>query len=476
MKLPRISQKHIPVLSTVVVYILLYIIGSVAYRGFFSFRVFVNFFTDNSFLGIIAVGMTFVILSGSIDLSVGSILALSSILMAVLMDGPRMFHESDIRDLPGFAEELRAADSPLSRYLRDHLSEETRRLIGSPATVTAQSLHLRRRLARNIDSVVQTQSVYAADRFGRVTIGAETKQVVQELWEATGLAKRMGYPAKLEHPMLLLHSMDIAYLNGPDRSRLNLALLRDAYPGLLRDSKMKHPRVAIPLAILIVLGVGAALGFGMGSIIRYFALPAFIVTLAGMFFARGLALIIRDEALSIKHPFYTWITDWGIDVGDARIPITAMVFLVVVLVGIYVSVYTRFGRNVYAVGGNEEAALLMGIPVGRTKILVHTLSGFCAALAGVVFTIYGSGGNAAAAVGMELDAIAAVVVGGTLLSGGVGYVFGSLIGVLILGIIQTGITFQGTLSSWWTKVAVGVLLLFFILLQKLFARPGLRKS
>ncbi|NQT51564.1 hypothetical protein HQ576_05920, partial [bacterium] len=391
MKLPRISQKHIPLVSTVVVYVILYAVGSLAYDGFFSLRVFINFFTDNSFLGIVAVGMTFVILSGSIDLSVGSMLALSCILMAVLMNGPRMFHESDIRDLPGFVEELRAADSPLSSYLRDHLSEGTRRLIASPATATAESAGLRRALARDIDSVVQMQSVYAADRFDRVTIGAETKQVVQELWDkhfsAIRLPKKMAYPAKLDHPMLLLECTDIAFHNGPDRSRLNLALLRDAFPGLLRDSGMRHPVVPIPLAILIVLALGTALGCGMGWVIRAFELPPFIVTLAGMFFARGLALIIRDQALSIKNPFYSWITDWGIDVGEARIPVTAMVFVAVVLVGIYASVWTRFGRNVYALGGNEEAALLMGLPVGRTKVLVHALSGFCAALAGVVFTL-----------------------------------------------------------------------------------------
>jgi len=141
-------------------------------------------------------------------------------------------------------------------------------------------------------------------------------------------------------------------------------------------------------------------------------------------------------------------------------------------------VYKRqvFGRNVYAVGGNEEAAMLMGIPVGRTKVLVYALSGLCSSLAGVVFTFYGSSGNPSAAVGMELDAIAAVVVGGTLLSGGVGYVFGTLIGVLIFGIIQTGIVFDGRLSSWWTRVVIGALLLLFILLQKLFARPGLRRG
>ena len=108
----------------------------------------------------------------------------------------------------------------------------------------------------------------------------------------------------------------------------------------------------------------------------------------------------------------------------------------------------------------------MGLPVGRTQVLLYALSGFCSALAGVTYTLYTSSGNATAGTMLELDAIAAVVIGGTLLSGGVGYMLGTFIGVLILGVIQTIITFEGSLSSWWTKIAVGVLLLAFILLQR----------
>jgi simple sugar transport system permease protein len=208
----------------------------------------------------------------------------------------------------------------------------------------------------------------------------------------------------------------------------------------------------------------------MGCVVRYFKLEPFIVTLAGMFLARGLAYIIDLQSVSIENSFYTRITDFALPLGSAQVPLTAIIFLVVVAAGIYVAAYTPFGRNLYAVGGNENAATLMGLPVGTTKLLVYTISGFCAALAGVVFTFYQSSGNPSAGVGMELDAIAIVVIGGTLLSGGAGYVFGTLVGTLIFGIIQTGITFQGTLSSWWTKVAIGVLLLAFIVLQKCLSR------
>jgi simple sugar transport system permease protein len=223
----------------------------------------------------------------------------------------------------------------------------------------------------------------------------------------------------------------------------------------------------------IVVTIGTGLGLAMGALIHCFRIAPFIVTLAGMFFARGLGFIIQIESLPIQNPFYRSITSWGLPIGwQLEIPLVALVFLGVLGVAIFLSSWTAFGRNVYAIGGNEEAAVLMGVPVARTKLLVYSLSGFCSALAGVVFTVYGSSGNPSAGVGMELDAIAAVVVGGTLLSGGVGSVFGTLIGVLIFGIIQTGISFQGTLSSWWTRVAIGVLLLLFILLQKLFARPS----
>lgn len=108
----------------------------------------------------------------------------------------------------------------------------------------------------------------------------------------------------------------------------------------------------------------------------------------------------------------------------------------------------------------------MGLEVDKTLLSVYALSGFCSALGGVLYSIYTSSGNAVAGTGMELDAIAAVVIGGTLLSGGYGSVFGSFVGVLILGIIQTGISYQGTLSSWWTRIAIGILLLVFMLLQR----------
>jgi galactofuranose transport system permease protein len=152
------------------------------------------------------------------------------------------------------------------------------------------------------------------------------------------------------------------------------------------------------------------------------------------------------------------------------LPFTAMCFLASVLIGTFISSFTRFGRNVYAIGSNENSARLMGLPIGQTKILTYALAGLFSAFGGVVATFYMQSGNPASFVGLELDAIASVVIGGTLLTGGVGFIPGTLMGVLILGLIQTLINFNGTLNSWWTKIVIGVLLLIFIVLQKLISR------
>ena len=139
-------------------------------------------------------------------------------------------------------------------------------------------------------------------------------------------------------------------------------------------------------------------------------------------------------------------------------------------VAAYVLARTRFGRTVYAIGGSESSAMLMGLRVAFTKVGVYVISGFCASLAGLLFSLYILSGNSLHAIGMELDAIAAVVIGGTLLTGGRGYVVGSLLGVLVLGIIKTLIAFDGTLSSYWIRIITGVLLLAFVVVQRFATR------
>jgi ribose/xylose/arabinose/galactoside ABC-type transport system permease subunit len=228
-----------------------------------------------------------------------------------------------------------------------------------------------------------------------------------------------------------------------------------------------HPFAAIPLA----LAIGATFGAGMGALIQRYRLQPFVVTLAGMFLARGASYLISVDSIGIDHPLYVQIAQLQIPVGGGyTLSVGAVIALLTVAAGIVLAHLTRFGRTVYAIGGDEQSALLMGLPVASTVVRVYALSGFCSALAGVVCTFYMLSGYSLHALGLELDAIAAVVIGGTLLSGGTGYVFGTLVGVLILGLIQTVIVFQGTLSSWWTRIAIGVLLFAFCMLQRVFER------
>ncbi|QRK11369.1 sugar ABC transporter permease YjfF [Archangium violaceum] len=315
---PRLDPRYLPLVVTLGLFVAMFGAGSVAFEGFFSLQVFLNLFVDNAFLLIAAIGMTFVIISGGIDLSVGSVIALTTMVLATLV-----------------------------------------------------------------------------------------------------------------------------------------------------ENRGWSPALVIPLVLLM----GAAIGLVHGVVIQYFEVQPFIVTLAGMFLARGLCYLISIDSISITNPFFSDISAVQIPLPfDTSISVNVVMALGMLVVAIYLAHYTRFGRTLYAIGGSEQSALLMGLPVARTKILTYTFSGFCSALAGIAFTFYMLSGYGLHAQGMEMDAIAAAVVGGTLLTGGSGYVVGTLVGVLIYGTIQTLIMFEGSLSSWWTKIVIGLLLLVFCLLQKALAR------
>jgi ribose/xylose/arabinose/galactoside ABC-type transport system permease subunit len=311
----RIPTSYLPVLATLALLVVMFTSASLRYDGLASGQVALTILIDNAFLIVVAVGMTFVILTGGIDLSVGAVVALSTMISATL--------------------------------------------------------------------------------------------VANQGW----------------HPLL---------------------------------------------AIAAVLAVGSLLGLLMGAMIQYFEIQPFIVTLAGMFLARGLCYTISTDSIPISHPFYSTMATTAVPMGGGTsITISVVIALAVVAVAGYVLHYTRLGRNVYAVGGSEQSAMLMGLPVARTKVAVYTISGFCSALGGVLYSFYTMSGYGLNTVGLELDAIAAVVIGGTLLTGGSGYLLGSVIGVLVLGLTQTVITFQGTLSSWWTRIVIAMLLFAFIVLQRL---------
>ena len=304
-----------PLLATTLIFLFAYLLAVSQQPAMLSTRVLGNFLTDNAFLGIAAVGMTFVILSGGIDLSVGAVIGFTTVLIAVLVS-----------------------------------------------------------------------------------------------W--AGL-----------HPLL---------------------------------------------AFAIALAVAAAFGAVMGAAIAFLQVPAFIVTLAGMFLARGAASVLSPDSIAIRHDFYSAVSkSYLLMPGGGRLSVIGGLMILVFVLGAILAHRTRFGAAVYALGGNATSAALMGVPVARTTILIYTLSSTLAGLAGIVFSLYTKAGYSLSAVGVELDAIAAVVIGGTLLTGGYGFVAGTFIGVMLQGLVQTYIVFDGSLSSWWTKIVIGGLLFMFILLQRL---------
>ncbi|MEO1908809.1 MAG: galactofuranose ABC transporter, permease protein YjfF [Paracoccus sp. (in: a-proteobacteria)] len=308
------NTRALPLYATIAIFLIAYLLCWLQFPNILSTRVIGNLLTDNAYLGIVAVGMTLVILSGGIDLSVGSVIAFSGVFIAVM--------------------------------LRD-----------------------------------------------------------------TGL----------------------------------------------------HPLVVFAMLLAITTAFGAAMGF----LIDRLAMPAFIVTLAGMFLARGAAYMLSIDSVPIQHPFFkTLQSAYYLMPGKGRLTLIGVLMILTVIAGMIIAHRTRFGLSVYALGGGEQTARLMGVRQGRTTMLVYGFSGLMAGLSGIVFSVYTGSGYSLATVGTELTAIAAVVIGGTLLSGGAGYMFGTLVGVLTMGLIQTYIVFDGSLSSWWTKIVIGILLLVFILLQK----------
>ncbi|MGX7708714.1 galactofuranose ABC transporter, permease protein YjfF [Methylobacterium sp. Gmos1] len=223
------------------------------------------------------------------------------------------------------------------------------------------------------------------------------------------------------------------------------------------------PLAAFALALVIAAAFGAA----MGWIIAALDLPPFIVTLAGMFLARGASFLLSTESIPITAPLYEAVSEASLRLpGGGRLTVVAGILLAVFVGGGILLHLTRFGTAAYALGGNRVSARLMGLRVGARTVAIYTLSSALAGLAGIVFSLYTSSGTSLSAVGVELDTIAAVVIGGTLLTGGQGLMVGTFLGVMIQALIGTYITFDGTLSSWWAKIATGALLFVFIALQQ----------
>lgn len=232
------------------------------------------------------------------------------------------------------------------------------------------------------------------------------------------------------------------------------------------------------VSLLIALGIGLAVGIVQGFFVSYLKIQPFIVTLAGMFFTKGMTTIVSVNPVTVKAnelflkikeveigiPGVGYYTRNGTFIGS-YLEIGAIVALVTVLILWAVLKWTRIGRNFYAVGGNSESALMLGINVQRTKFLAYVLCGLLAGIAGFVYLLHTGAGNASNADGAEMEAIASAIIGGTLLSGGVGSVVGTLFGVMSLKTINTIVIASGLTQPWWQKITTGLMLCFFILLQ-----------
>jgi len=238
--------------------------------------------------------------------------------------------------------------------------------------------------------------------------------------------------------------------------------------------------------LLISLGIGLLMGLIQGYFVAYLKIQPFIVTLAGMFFTRGMTTIVSKvprtatnqafnalKDLTIKLPFGRYARNGNfihsyIEVG--------VIIVIIVLILLWAMLkWTRFGRNLYAVGGNNESALMLGINVQRTKFFAYLLTGLLAGIGGFVYLLHTGAGNASNATQAEMQAIASSIIGGTLLSGGVGSVVGTLFGVMSLKTINSIVVASGLREPYWQSITIGLMLCFFILLQSIILSYRKRK-
>ena len=226
------------------------------------------------------------------------------------------------------------------------------------------------------------------------------------------------------------------------------------------------------LVILVMILIGSTIGLVSGVLIQYFDVQPFIATLAMMFLGRGLASMLStvpvrlDEASGILLLGTKIKLIDGPKVNDLVITPGVLIALLVVAAAFIILHRTRTGRTVYAIGGSEHSASLMGLAVVRTKLFIYVASGTLAGIAAVVYTARLGSAQNITGIGWELDAIAAAVIGGTLLTGGFGYVLGAVVGALVLGLMNVLITRDGSIPPEATTIITGGILLIFVLLQR----------
>ena len=231
------------------------------------------------------------------------------------------------------------------------------------------------------------------------------------------------------------------------------------------------------VAILLALGIGLTFGVVQGFLISYLEIQPFIVTLAGLFFARGMTTILSVNPQKVEHEGFQELMSKRIEIPwlgytakngnqiPARLEI-GVIIAIVCVIGVFILLrYVRLGRNVYAIGGNQQSALMLGINVKRTRFLTYVISGLLCGIAGFTFMMHTGAGNATNAAGMEMNAIASAIIGGTLLTGGVGTVVGTFFGTMTLTTIKKVVVSSGLNQPYWQSITTGGMLCFFIILQ-----------
>lgn len=240
---------------------------------------------------------------------------------------------------------------------------------------------------------------------------------------------------------------------------------------------LDHMGGNVVVSLLIAIGIGLAFGIVQGYLVAYLDIQPFIVSLAGMFFARGMTTIVHTNPFNVENKAFAALKDTRVVVPgmgtvnrigkyvDAYVEIGVVVAVLLVILLFFVLRYTKLGRSFYAVGGNRQSALMLGINVKRTRFLAHLICGLLAGIGGYVYFLHVGSGAASHATGMEMNAIASSIIGGTLLTGGVGNIIGTFFGVMSLSTIQNIVSSAGLDQAWWTGITVAAMLCLFLVIQ-----------
>ena len=233
----------------------------------------------------------------------------------------------------------------------------------------------------------------------------------------------------------------------------------------------------VGMAVVIALLIGLAFGLVQGFLVAYLEIQPFIVSLAGMFFARGMTTIVNSNPFNVENEAFVALKGTRIIVPglgsvnkigkyvDAYVEIGVIVALLVVVIMFVLLKWTKLGRAFYAVGGNSQSALMLGINVKRTKFLSHLMCGFLAGLGGFIYFLHVGSGSPSHASGAEMNAIASSIIGGTMLTGGVGNIIGTFFGVLSLSTIQNIVSSAGLDEPWWIGITIAAMLCLFLIIQ-----------